>query len=190
LSNVDERLNAALDRLSSDDFLQGRGLGNEIAFYIFDYPADEELHMRERTLSLVDQLSHRRPGLRVAHINLFALVIEHLKRRSLLEKSFDKERAMGTAELVKALSAPLRADRFAQVFVDQAKPKEKDLVLVSGVGTVYPLLRSHGLLNNLQPLMGSTPLVMFFPGTYSGDGLKLFDRIDDDNYYRAFKLVP
>jgi Domain of unknown function (DUF1788) len=190
VSKIDERLNLALDRLASDEFLQGRGLGNEIAFYIFDYPADQELLVRERTSKLVDELCHRRPGLRVGHVNLFAMIVEHLKERGLLEKTFELERKKGTAEVMKALAAPLRADRLAQVFVEKTRPEEHDLILVSGIGSVYPLLRSHALLNNLHASMGRTPLVMFFPGVYSGQSLKLFNKLEDENYYRAFKLVP
>ena len=76
------------------------------------------------------------------------------------------------------------------VFAEVAKPEQHDLVIVSGVGSVWPLLRSHTLLNNLQPVMGNTPLVMFYPGRYDGQSLRLFGKIKSNNYYRAFKLVP
>jgi hypothetical protein len=75
------------------------------------------------------------------------------------------------------------------VFAEFAKPEQYDLVIVSGVGSVWPLLRSHTLLNNLQPVMGKTPLVMFYPGRYDGQSLRLFGKIKSNNYYRAFKLV-
>ncbi|MBU0735342.1 MAG: DUF1788 domain-containing protein, partial [Proteobacteria bacterium] len=70
-----------------------------------------------------------------------------------------------------------------------AQPEEQELVLVSGVGSVWPLVRSHNLLNNLQTVMGQTPLVMFYPGRYDGQALRLFGKIKSNNYYRAFKLV-
>jgi hypothetical protein len=41
-----DRLNQILPNLTSDDILQGKGLGNEIAFYIFDYPPEAELRIR------------------------------------------------------------------------------------------------------------------------------------------------
>ena len=41
-----ERLNKILPRVISDAFLSGSGLGNEIAFYIFDYPPEDELRVR------------------------------------------------------------------------------------------------------------------------------------------------
>jgi len=70
------------------------------------------------------------------------------------------------------------------------KPKyEADMVIMTGVGNVWPLLRSHTLLNNLHALMEETPLVMFYPGVYDGQGLSLFGCVEDRNYYRAFRLV-
>jgi hypothetical protein len=71
-----------------------------------------------------------------------------------------------------------------------AQPNQQDLVLVSGVGSVWPLMRTHSLLNNLHPIMGRTPLVMFYPGKYDQKTLRLFGKIKSDNYYRAFRLIP
>jgi hypothetical protein len=73
--------------------------------------------------------------------------------------------------------------------VAQAKPEEADIVIMTGVGNAWPLLRSHTLLNNLHALMEKTPLVMFYPGVYDGQGLSLFGCVEDRNYYRAFRLV-
>ena len=36
-----ERLNRILPKLISDELLTGSGLGNEIWFYVFDYPAED-----------------------------------------------------------------------------------------------------------------------------------------------------
>ncbi|RYG16264.1 DUF1788 domain-containing protein, partial [bacterium] len=184
------RLNAALDRLVSDDFIQGRGLGNEIAFYIFDYPASEEPYVRDRFESMVAEVRKRKPELRVAHLNLLRIVVDLLGKRGLLDKTIELQRKRGDAETLRVLSAPLRADRIAAAIADAAPPEDHDLLLLTGVGSAYPLVRSHGLLNNLHTALGSTPLVMFYPGTYSGQHLSLFDMLNDDNYYRAFRLVP
>ena len=63
------------------------------------------------------------------------------------------------------------------IFADQVQPDQHDLVLISGVGSVWPLLRSHLLLNNVHPIMGQTPLVMFYPGRYDGQTLQLFGKL-------------
>jgi hypothetical protein len=118
------------------------------------------------------------------------LVVDHLKSRNLLDRAIEMQRKQGDEAVFKALSAPLHEARLAKVFADAAQPAQHDLVLLSGVGSVWPLLRSHALLNNLHPVMGSTPLVLFYPGKYDQLTLQLFGIIPSTNYYRAFKLVP
>jgi hypothetical protein len=188
-TDFEQRLDKILDRLTSDDFLHGRGLGNEIPFYAFDYPPEHELAVREHIRFLLEQLPKRRPGLRVAHVNLFGLMVEHLKARGFYDKALQKQRQQGDAALRKALAAPLDAAKLAAVLADQVDPANRDLVLVSGVGSAYPLLRTHNLLNNLHHRMGSTPLVLFYPGVYDGQSLRLFGLLPDKPYYRAFRLV-
>jgi hypothetical protein len=188
--SFEERLNQILPKITSEDFLSGRGLGNEIAFFIFDYPADEELRMREHIDFLIEHIPKKKPSLRVAHVNLLDFVIEHLRERKLLEKTEELQKSKGDEFVLRQLEKILHPDKVAPLFGEYVRPKEKDLVLVSGVGSVWPLLRTHTLLSNLQPVMGKTPLVMFYPGKYDGKTLRLFDKIQSDNYYRAFQLVP
>ena len=200
MSDLTHRLNQILPKLTSDDFLRARGIGNEIAFYIFDYEPADELRVREHIRFLVDRLPKSKPGLRVAHINLFEFLISYLKERSLLEKSFEWQRKKGSDALLKALRGVLHEEKVAKRFAHIAKPAEHDLVLISGVGGAYPLLRSHTLLNNLHAIMGQTPLVMFYPGRYDTQTLRLFGKIGlvgssaeerkkRTNYYRAFRLI-
>jgi hypothetical protein len=184
-----ERLNKILDRITSDDFLHGKGLGNEIPFYAFDYPPERELEVREHIAFLLAQLPKRRPGLRFVHVNLFDLIIRYLKDRGFYDKAVELQKKKGDEALLKALAAPLDAGKLAQIFTDEVKPDQQDLVLVSGVGSAYPLLRTHNLLNNLHHRMGSTPLVLFYPGVYDGQSLRLFGTLQDKPYYRAFRLV-
>jgi hypothetical protein len=185
-----ERLNKILPRIISDDFLKGRGIGNEIAFYIFDYPPEDELRVREHIHFLLDHIPKQRPELRVKHINLFDFILDYLKSRNLLERALKMQREKGDEALKEALKGPLHENKLATIFVEVAQPQQNDLVLLSGVGSVWPLLRSHTLLNNLHPIMGNTPLVMFYPGRYDGQSLRLFGKLKNDNYYRAFKLIP
>lgn len=183
-----DRLNRILPKLTSDDFLSTRGIGNEIAFYIFDYEPKDELRIREHIEFLLVHLRKKRPKLRVAQVNLFDFLIQYLKERNLLEKSFRLQREKGNDALLRALKGVLHEEKIARRFADTEKPGEYDLVLLSGIGSVYPLLRSHTLLSNLHAIMGGTPLVMFYPGKYDRQTLRLFG-MKETNYYRAFKLI-
>jgi hypothetical protein len=185
-----ERFNEILDRLASEEMLAGKGRGNEIGFYIFDYRPEDELKIREAIPFLLQQLPKRRPGLRVGHVNLFDLIIDHLEDRKLLDKAIDKARKAGDNSLLEALKGPLSAEKLAHVFEEKCPPADYDLFLLSGAGSAFPILRTHNLLTALQPVIKEKPLVLFFPGTYDGQSLKLFGKLKDDNYYRAFKLLP
>jgi hypothetical protein len=187
---LSKRLDQILPKLISEGFLSGRGIGNEIAFYVFDYPPEEELTVRKHIEFLVQHLPRHRRDLRIKHINLFDFVIGHLQQRELLDKALELARKKGDDFLLRQLKKILDPSKFAAAFAEAAQPSQHDLVFVSGVGSVYPLLRTHSLLNNLHSVMGQTPLVLFYPGRYDGQSLRLFGRLKNDNYYRAFKLVP
>jgi hypothetical protein len=132
---LNERLNKILPRVISDELLSGSGIGNEIAFYIFDYPPEDELRVRDYLLTLLDHIPKQRHGLRVKHVNLFNFVLDYLKRRGLLDKAVQMQREKGDEALKKALVGPLHESKLAALFAEVARPDQHDLVFVSGVGT-------------------------------------------------------
>lgn len=196
-----ERLNAILPRITVPDFLSGQGIGNEIPFYVFDYPPEDELRVREHLVFLKDKLPKQAPSLKFVHVNLFDFLIEYIKGRGYFEKSLEKERNLGSAKAVKSIRSIASAEKLADHFAKEIMNQKPDLVLVSGVGSAYPIIRTHEVLNNLHKHMGLTPLVMFYPGVYDKITLKLFgkaslafdssstDRKRKARYYRAFRLI-
>ena len=190
MDSFEARLNEILPKLTSSELLRNIGLGNEIGFYIFDSPPERELQMREFVSFICDQLERKYAQIRFSHINLFDLIIAYLQERNLLQRVLKVNRDKGDQAALNALKSPLDPPKIAKFLVQQADPDNQDLILVSGVGSAFPMLRSHNLLQNLHPLMGSTPLVMFYPGVYSGQDLRLFGKLTQNHYYRAFRLVP
>jgi len=189
--NFNDRLNRIMPRLMSRELRNNEGLGNEIGFYIFDYPAERELELRAFLSGVIlPSLAKGPDPLRFAHVNLFEMVIGHLRARNLLDRALELQRQKGDDALSAALKGPLHEQKIAQVLMDRVEIGTTELVLVSGVGSVYPMLRTHTLLSALHSLMRDIPLVMFYPGSYDGLSLKLFNKLTDDHYYRAFRLVP
>lgn len=189
-TTLTERLNEILPIMVSDSFLSGKGLGNEIAFHVFDYPPEEELRVRGHIAFLLTHAPKQRPGIKLSHINLLDFVVAYLEERKLLDKALNMQREKGDAYTLGKLEPLLHPEKLKTRFAEEIRPDEHDLVLVSGVGSVFPLLRAHSLLNNLHPVMGSTPLIMFYPGGYDGKSLRLFNKLKSRNYYRAFRLAP
>jgi len=189
--SFDERLNQILPRLTSRDFLDSKGLGNEIGFWIFDYPPDRELDMRSFLFGTVlPALKKHVPVLRAESIDLLKLVTGVLEERKLLDKVLSMQLSKGDDSTLAALRSVLKEDKIAERIASQQDIANLDLLILTGVGSVYPMLRTHTLLSALHPIMGNTPLLMFFPGRYDGHSLRLFNLLAEDHYYRAFRLVP
>ena len=198
MSNVlAKRLDQILPRITDRAFLRGDGIGNEIGCYIFDYPASEELTVREHVKWMLAHLASKHSEMDVLHLDLLDVVLDYLERRGLLEKSLKMDSEKGSAAVLKALRGPLSAEKISDFIATEYTPAERDLVIMTGVGRVWPMLRAHTLLNCLHPVIGNVPLVMFYPGSFDGTTLRLFRQIDSTisepgkkPYYRAFILVP
>ncbi len=195
------RLDLILPRITAGDFLGGQGIGNEIPFYVFDYPPADELRIRQHLKFLIEKLARQSPEINVRHVNLFDFLFDYIRSRGYLEKSLAKEESVGTAKAVRSIRSIASAEKLADHFAKEVVEQPPDLVMVSGVGSAYPIVRTHELLNNLHRHMGLTPLVVFYPGVYDKITLKLFgkaslafdsassDRKRKARYYRAFRLI-
>jgi Domain of unknown function (DUF1788) len=189
-ADFEQRLNQVLPRLLSTDVLDNRGAGGEIGFWIFDYPPEREMDMRLWLDDvIVPGIQKQRPELRYAVVDLFQEVIALLQERKLLDKAYEMQLRKGDDALLASLRSVLKEDRLAARLVEKHDVAQLDLLIIRGVGAVYPMLRTHTLLSALHPHMRETPLLMFYPGRYDGLSLKLFNKLSDDNYYRAFRLV-
>ncbi len=187
--NFEERLDAILPKVTGDEFIQNKGLGNEIPFYVFDYPPEQEVKMREHLAFMEDRIINQYSHIRFKHVRLFHLMIEHLTDRGNIDKAYILEAEKGSDALWKALSASVKPERFVGIINDKYDLSENDLVFISGVGSIWPWVRAHSLLNNLQSITGSSSVVLFYPGKYSGQSFQLFGKLESDNYYRAFRLI-
>lgn len=188
LKTLRERLDQILPKIESPEFLENKGLGNEIGFYIFDYPAGAELEVREHLTFISGKLENR--GRKFASINLFEVIIAILDSRNLTERAFKLQQEKGDDALFNALKGPLEQNRVAEFIAKKANLDHSEFILLHGLGSAWPIIRGHGLLNALHAKVSSVPTVLFYPGEYDGSRLKPFGTIDSNNYYRAFKLVP
>jgi hypothetical protein len=135
--------------------------------------------------------------MKVLHLNLLDVVCSHLEDRGYLDKALEMHERKGDSGVLKALRGPVSAEKIRDFIAKNHQLSSQDLVLISGVGSVWPMLRAHSLLNCLHTIMGKTPLVMFYPGVFNGTTLCLFGRISPKtakagtkHYYRAFPLIP
>lgn len=188
---LEERLDAAEKIISQPAFRQNKGLGNEVGYYIFDYPAEKEMVVRERIEYIRGKNEASPDEYRIVVFDLYEIVIGILKQKGYLEKCFDFEKRKGFDRITKSIGNMLRITSKDSLLIKymQERTPEHAIIFITGVGKCYPFLRSHTLLNNLHQVIDTVPVVMFYPGKYDGQELVLFSEIKDDNYYRAFKLV-
>ncbi len=184
--NLDERLNKIVSRLEDPAFLTNSGIGNEIGFYIFDYPPEEELRVRE-AVTLVKKYFAGSTKPRVVEVNLLDLLVDILKERRAYDKVLAHEMSWSGDQLNKKLAPIVKKEVVARQ-ITAAAGEEADIILITGVGAVSPLIRMHEVLNNLHDKLDTRPVVIFYPGKYNMQELVLFGLLDA-NYYRAFRLI-
>ncbi|HLR92428.1 MAG TPA: DUF1788 domain-containing protein [Atopostipes sp.] len=187
MTNINERLDKIQEKIKEDKFIKGRGLGNEISFYIFDYHPRYELIVRDHIKSLKRIFSRERYNRKILEVDLYNMLLSLAKKQRIYDMIFDIEKNQGKDALFTALN------NFAipEIFLSEIENQINDhnVVFITGVGKIYPFVRSHTILNNLQECLDKIPVIMFYPGVYDGQSLNLFGSFKDDNYYRAFQLI-
>lgn len=182
--------------LSHPDFLSMKGLANEVPIFVHTYEPQQEDAVRRMAANLASRL--RTSGIPLVMVDLFDLVLGQLDEEDRLQPILDKEATMGKQkllELLRNLSDP--TTRLIPRLMKQIGDGGGNLTLLTGIGRVFPFLRTHTVLESLQPAMMRHPVVMFFPGHYTqeqglGSQLRLFGSMVDPPlyrpYYRAFNL--
>ena len=190
---IRERYNHLLNSISSERFLKMEGLGNEVPFFICPFKPQEFQEMSQIYNSLVKALQNEK-GVRVLKINLYNLTVDVLKERGVWESVLETEQSISKQELKELLQGVLDPEAHIIPAIKRKMDEQDfDVLFITGVGEVFPYIRSHTILNNLQSTAKYKPTVMFFPGEYSysvedGSSLDLFGILHDDKYYRAFNI--
>ena len=179
--------------ITSERFLTKQGLGNEVPFFICPFPAEEGLTMIEDRLDLVERIGHA--GVTALDLSLYDISLGLLEERGILEDVLAAEPDMEKSELRELLQGVLDVhEHLIPKIAEAIAAQPHDVIFLSGVGEVYPYIRSHNVLNNLQSTAKDKPTVLFFPGSYThstatGGSLDLFGLLHDDKYYRAFNIL-
>lgn len=191
MASLEARFDEAERMIKNETFRQNKGLGNEVGYYVFDYPAEKELIVRERIDYMKNKNSKGTDGFELVVFDLYDIIIDILEEEGFLEQCFKFEQKNGFERIIKAVGNLLKVNDEDSLLVQyiQKHTPEDAVVFLVGIGKCYPILRSHKVLNNLHQAIDRVPVVLFYPGKYDGQELVLFSTIKDDNYYRAFKLV-
>ncbi|WP_449132566.1 DUF1788 domain-containing protein [Senegalimassilia anaerobia] len=181
------RCEALRARLGEDDFLHNRGLGNEIGFFTFCYDASLELRAREFFAQLEAESANGALPCNLIVRNLYDTFLGLLKKKRILAAVPKQEARRGSDHLLKRLRSIATPEALAaELAYEPHQPG--DVLLLTGVGEIYPFLRVHTLLDNMHVAFGDIPVVVAYPGRFNGQSFSLFNMLDDGNYYRAFDI--
>ena len=179
--------------LSGERFLRMEGLSNEVPFFIYPYEPEHALSVAKAKKRIKNRLASK--GIEVREINLYDLSVEILKGRGDWEEILEVESGLDKTEFAEMLQSMLNPQQhLAPAIRELLSDGEFNVVFLTGIGEVFPYIRSHNVLNNLQSIVVGKPMLMFFPGHYEqsdslGSSLVLFGRLKDDQYYRAKNIL-
>ena len=173
------------NKLISPEF--GKNLGGELPLFIQPVPSELQADVESQIKRLSTRLQKK--GITSVSINLYDLCMDILREADVLDAILEQEQEIEREDIISTLDSVLD---IKSIII----PRIKDAIVeahpqyafISGVGNVYPFVRSHGILNNIDELTDECNLILFFPGEYNNLQLKLFRKISDENYYRGHNL--
>lgn len=188
MKSINTRLQEMTNKLSSKDLFESKGLGNEINFHVFDYDPEDEYIVRE----YLENYLLTKTKLNIKVFDIYNIIIEILKEKCFLEKCFDYEKKKDAKYLNTIISKTIGIGSGNDLIMRKIKSEVNEpnqIVIITGIGKCYGIVRGHTILNNLHSVITNNPLIMFYPGSYNGQSFKLFNKLENDNYYRAFQFV-
>lgn len=187
---ITQRINELRLQLSSVNNLNKNKTAGDLKFYIFDYDPMDEIRVREEIIKAKNANSE------IVLFDLYEMMIDIISENGYLETIKNLEQEYDKVLLLQEVFQPMLAleqtgNAILEKFAHSVSDDGNHIVVITGVGKSFPVIRSHIILNNLQSIYKKNPVVMVYPGRFSArkGHLKLFDRLDDDNYYRAFPII-
>lgn len=180
--------------LRSERFLRMEGLSKEVPFFLYHFPpawAVEVEALRDRVTTRL----RTDDGLRVVDVNLYDLAVRLLHERSVWDRVLALEPEMDKAEFRETLQGMLDPhDHLAPAIRARLDAESSDIVFLTGLGEVFPFIRTHTVLENLQSVVTGRPMLAWFPGTYEftqahGHQLRALNLTASDSYYRAKDIL-
>ena len=185
MGNINERLDKVKLLVQNTDFLQGKGLSNEINIRIFCYKPEDEMSVRHFIKKIKDD---KTLNCNLIEFNLYEVFISICNDKHITRMIPKMEKTKGKEKLLKELQNIVTS----ATFVEKIKYEPHnigDVLVLTGIGEVFPFMRIHSLLESLQPYFADIPILVFYPGVFDGHQVKLFNRLKPNNYYRAFNVI-
>ena len=192
--NVSELFKHLSAVMSSERFLKMQGLNSDIPFFICPFPTKLKIEVGNMIPQLVKHLGKN--GIQVLNVNLYDLCLDELRDNGVLDQLLEVEPDSDKDYFLESMQSILDVETHVIPAIQKkiSAWEKVDILFLTGIGEVFPYIRAHNLLNNLQSAAKDFPSVLFFPGKYEhtleqGATLQLFDRLPSDKYYRAYDIT-
>jgi hypothetical protein len=195
MASIEQRLDEMERRIKEPNFRKTEGYANEANYWVFDYAPECELIVRDRVKYLKNKNSKGTDGFELVEYDLYNLITEYIKSKNFVDKCSEIEEKNGIIGVRKSLNRSLRMfddDNWIVKYIEEHTPLDS-IVFLTGVGKCYPLLQGEEVFNKIlykvPKKFNKVPKILFYPGTYTERELIIFNEYQEDNYYRAFRLV-
>lgn len=185
MASIKERLDKLRSTIQEPEFLQGKGLSNEVNIRIFCYDAADEMIVR-RFLSQIT--TDQTLNCHLVECNLYQIFLSLCDDLDITDVIPEMEESDGQDFLLEQLHSAIGEDEFIEK-MQYGSHAPGDVLLLTGVGDVFPFMRVHTLLEALQPYFSDIPILVMYPGTFDGSYVRLFDKLPPNPYYRAFNEI-
>lgn len=183
---IKQELDKIKDRISDPDFLSNKGLSNEVGIHVFCYDPRDEIVVQDYIRRLKSEANTQ---YRIIECDLYEIFLELLEDKRVLRSVEGLESKKGKDYLLGQLQKVGTPEALLSRMDYASHVKGQDVLFMTGIGKIHPFMRSHMMLDSMQHLFGDIPIVMFYPGSFNGQTLSLFDEFVDGHYYRAFNLL-
>ena len=190
---INERLSVFDKTINSSDFLSNTGLGNEVGYHIFDYNPKDELLVREHIKNLENKNTPEVDGYTLQVFDLYKIMMEYIEAEGYLDVISGWEKKHNIMFVATRINRLLKMEEFddSQMFFTnyiQNRVVDNAVVILTGIGEIYPLVRAHSILNKMHLVYTERTVVMMYPGEYNRLKLTILETNRDTNYYRAFRI--
>lgn len=185
MAPIKERLDNLREHIQQPEFLEGKGLSNEVNIRIFCYDAADEMTVRQ----FINQITTDQTiACRLVECNLYQIFLSLCDDIDITDAIPDMEESDGKTFLLEQLHSAIGEGEFIEKI--QYEPhRPGDILMLTDVGDVFPFMRVHSLLEALQPHFSDIPILVMYPGTFDGSYVRLFDKLTPNPYYRAFNEI-
>lgn len=186
MSNIKERLDKIRVLIQEKDFLENKGLSNEVNIRIFNYSPSDEMLVRH----FIEQLSSDQTLSCTLKVhNLYEIFLSICDEKRITSRIAQMEEKRGSDYLLNQLQSIVTNDMFVKHMQYENHKKGEDVLMLTGIGQVFPFMRIHALLDALQPHFTDIPILVMYPGKFNGSQVRLFNKLKPNSYYRAFTVI-